>query len=117
MAEDISRREFVKQTVAGTAIKAGVSTSALQSADVGPTDLNKQVLAALGALFIPSASGDPGFKDLESYGITEYVTQNFPIEAYETFNTAAKQFFDGRTFLELDEKQREQYLDLIINGS
>ena len=33
------------------------------------------------------------------------------------FNTTAKQFFDGKAFLDLDEKQRGEYLTLIVDGS
>jgi choline dehydrogenase-like flavoprotein len=79
---------------------------------------NKQVVAALGSVFIPSAPGDPGYKELESHGITDYVIQKLSVaDAVDAFNTASKQFFDGKPFLDLDEKQREQYLALIVDGS
>ena len=118
MADEISRREFVKQTVVGTAMLAGASTGALDLAAAGPVDPNKLVVAALGSVFVPTKSGDPGYKELESHGITEYVLQKFPVaDALEAFNSAAKQFFEGKAFLDLDEAQREEYLALIAEGS
>ncbi len=140
MTDEISRREFVKQTAVGTAMLAA-SPKALEAAVAVPMDSNKQVVAALGALFIPSKVGDPGYSELEPYGISGYVMtnlppsvtqfqvpsnaptsvgenlQSFPTEGLDMFNVAAKQFFEGKNFLDLDEKQREQYLSLIADGS
>ncbi len=117
MTNDISRRDFVKQTVVGTAVLTGASTSldALQ----GPAAANprKQIVAALGALFVPSKAGDPGYADLETHGITDYVMQNFPAEGADLFNTSARGFFDGKTFLELDEAGRGKYLAIVAEGS
>ena len=64
MTPDISRRDLVKQTVVGTAVPTGASTSL--DASQGPAAANprKQIVAALGALFIPSTAGDPGYADL-----------------------------------------------------
>ena len=116
MADDISRREFVKKTLAGTAVFAGVSASALEAA-AAPIDPNYQIVAALGSVFIPSKGGDPGYKELESHGITEYVMQKLEVaDSLDAFNTGAKQFFDGKIFLDLDDQQREQYLGLIVDG-
>lgn len=116
MTDDISRREFVKQTVAGTAILAGASSGVISAAGAAPMDPQKRVVSALGALYIPSASGDPGYKELEAHGITEYVLQEFPTAEIEGFNSAAQQLFGGKSFLDLDEKQREQYLSQIADG-
>jgi choline dehydrogenase-like flavoprotein len=116
MADDISRREFVKQTVAGTAVLAGASAGALEAAAAAPVDPHTQVVAALGAVYIPSAAGDPGYKELESHGITAYVMKEFPVDGIEAFNTGSQPFFSGKAFLDLDEKQREQYLGMIVDG-
>ena len=116
MTDEINRREFVKKAVVATAALAGASPSALQAVAQATADPNEQVVAALGALFVPSASGDPGYRDLERYGITAYVMQKLPADGSEPFNSAAKQFFDGKSFLDLDEKQREQYLELIVDA-
>lgn len=141
----ITRREFAKQTVAGTAMLAGVSAGALgMAARPADADPSKQTIAAIGALMIPSRTGDPGYKDLESHGITDYVIQGLSVggdvggdprredgegavggststnaiegSVVETFNSAAKEFFDGKAFLDLDEKQQEQYLNLVVDG-
>ncbi|OFW28192.1 MAG: hypothetical protein A3J28_15410 [Acidobacteria bacterium RIFCSPLOWO2_12_FULL_60_22] len=136
--DKITRREFAKQTVAGTAMLAAASAGALELVAQSPAGpgLNKQVVAALGSVFIPSRPGDPGYKDLESHGITDYVLEGLPVggdvggdprreieesgsiehEALEAFNSTAKEFFGGKTFLDLDEKQREEYLGLIVDG-
>ena len=118
MANELNRREFVKQTVAGTAVLAGVSAGALESAAAAaPMDPNKQIVAALGAVFVPSKPGDPGYAELEAHGITDYVMQKLEVaDSLDAFNTSAKQFFEGKAFLELDEKQREQYLGMIADG-
>ncbi len=117
MAEEISRRDFVKQTAVGTAMLAGGSANALHAA-AAPMDPKKQIVAALGSVFVPSKPGDAGYKELEVYGITDYVMQELPVaNTLDAFNTAAKQFFDGKSFLDLDEKQREEYLGLIADGS
>ena len=131
--EEITRREFVKQTVVGTAVLAGASSGAMALASPAAASLPHTVVSALGSLLIPSAPGDPGYKDLEQYGITDYVMKNLlgggregageesqpagGAALSEEFNNAARQFFDGKSFLELDEKQREQYLELIVEGS
>jgi choline dehydrogenase-like flavoprotein len=117
--EEITRREFTKQAVVSTTLLAGAAsgTLAFASVDQPPQDLSHAVVAELGGVFIPSRPADPGYKDLEKYGITKYVMQNLPAGAVEAFNSAAKQFFEGKAFLDLDDKQREQYLELIIDGS
>src|SRR3990167_3362202 len=76
--EEITRREFVKQSVVWTAMLAGASTGAL-ALPPPPVDLARAVVGELGGLFIPSRPGDPGYKDLEQHGITEYVLKNLPV--------------------------------------
>ena len=116
MADEISRRDFVKTTVASTAILAGAS--ALEAAVAAPLDPNKQVVSALGSVFIPSKPGDPGYKELEAHGITDFVMQKLEVaDALEAFNNASKPFFDGKAFLDLDEKQREQYVGIVADGN
>src|SRR5215467_3709227 len=93
----------------------------------GTADPRKPIVAALGATFIPSKPGDPGYAELEAHGITEYVlkpTEERPAEdaarlmvaaatvkwteaaVLDAFNNAAKPFFGGKSFVDLDEKQR-----------
>src|ERR1700686_3222536 len=96
MADELNRREFVKTTVAGTAILASASASPLEAA-AAPMDPNKQIVSALGSVFVPSKPGDPGYKELEAHGITDFVMQKLEVaDALEAFNNASKQFFDGK---------------------
>jgi choline dehydrogenase-like flavoprotein len=83
-----------------------------------PIDRKKQLISALGALFVPSRASDPGYADLESYGITEYALEDFRVTdaAVDAFNAGAQPLFDGKAFLDLDGKRREEYLNLIIDG-
>ena len=127
MARSMNRRAFVKQTAVGTAAASAVGSALSAQSSAGQSaDLPRQVVAALGDLFVPSAPGDPGYRDLESHGITEYVLQGLPMataegggpsEVVRDFNDLAEQFFQGRTFLQLDWDQRAQYLQKIIAGS
>ena len=130
MAKSITRRVFVKQTVVGSAAVAGATLGGVSTLAAQSGDLPYQIVSALGDLFIPSAPGDPGYKDLESHGITEYVMKGLPVagratsgegegpaEILQDFNNLAKQFFQGKTFLQLNWDQRAQYLEKIIAGS
>ena len=139
MSDEITRRDFVKTTVVGTAMLTGASSglSALQSA--GSPDPRTRVVAALGATFVPSRPGDPGYADLEPFGISAYIVNQPPVfesnrddsglaataetvdwlsaESLEAFNSSAKEFFGGRSFVDLDEKEREQHLGIIADGT
>ncbi len=115
--DDINRRDFLKQSGLGALVLTASSAELLGRA-VPAADLQQTLVAALGDLFVPSAPGDPGYKDLEKHGITEYVLKNLPVGEgglLEGFNETAKQFFGGKSFLELDEKQKEQYLELVLD--
>ena len=100
MNDDITRRDFVKQTVVGTAALTTGASAGLEALQAGAApDQHKQIVAALGALFIPSKPGDPGYQELESHGITNFVMESFPADGLDTFNSGARQYFDGKTFL------------------
>ncbi len=116
--EDISRREFLQTaTVAAAAVGvAGAGTTALAAP---PIDRHA-IVAALGDTLIPSQPGDPGYKDLEAYKITEEVLKALPGVSdadLELLNERAKAKFGGKSFLELSETQRAQYLRQIMDGS
>jgi len=83
-----------------------------------PIDRKKQLVSALGALFVPSRPSDPGYSDLESHGITDYVLEDLRVldAAVDAFNAGAQPFFGGKSFLDLEGTQREQYLALIVDG-
>jgi hypothetical protein len=116
--EDISRRDFLK-TVAVTTAAAGVAGSAT-SLMAAPAVDRQAMIAALGDTLIPSDPGDPGYKDLVPYKITEEVLKALPGVSdadLELLNGRTKEKFGGKTFLELDEPKRAQYLHQIMDGS
>lgn len=141
----ISRREFIKHSAgAGTATVAGLAVlkstaatgahSALQDApesafisaaientqqDEEPTIDRRAILFAIGDTLIPSAPGDPGYKDLEWYCITAEVErriENVTDEGLKLFNEASVPLF-GKKFTELSEIDRAQYLHRIITAT
>lgn len=119
----VSRREFLVKSGAGsvaiTAITPGLSLGA-SHASVSALAVRGAIFAALGDTLIPSDPGDPGYKSLEAYNITDEVMKGLePIgdADLEAFNKGSTQFFGGRSFLQLTESQRADYLRLIIDGS
>jgi hypothetical protein len=76
------------------------------------------VLFAMGDTLIPSAPGDPGYRDLEWYGITNEVSRRLEIsdEDLETFDKAGIALYQKR-FSELSENQRADYFNRIIQGT
>lgn len=93
----------------------------------GITNLHQRIVAGLGPVFIPSHPGDPGYKELEAYGITDYVMQQRPDEdagdlrfgiagggadwlkpeALERFNAGSGNLFGGKSFVDLFYESRE----------
>src|SRR5262245_9740284 len=132
MSDEITRRDFVKETVAGTAALVGAGMLRVSAAGPGEATLEKRVVAALGPVFVPSKPGDPGYAELEQHGITDYVMKPparpagggeegggrggaqsadwLKPESLAAFNDGAKAFFSGKAFVDLDEKQTEEYL-------
>jgi choline dehydrogenase-like flavoprotein len=118
MISDISRRNFVKSAAASAALVTGSSIGgALQAVAQVAIDPGKAVVAALGATLIPSRAGDPGYADLESHGISDVILPKLPAAALDAFNTAAQPFFSGKSFTDLNEMQREQFLGIVLDGS
>lgn len=119
----ISRRVFLKASGAGSAailaITPGLSLAG-ETLTQEPKLDRHALYAALGDTLIPSDPGDPGYRTLEPYGITEEVLKDLTAlqEAdLDAFNHGAADFFEGRSFLQLTEPQRATYLRLIIDGS
>ena len=116
--KDVSRRDFLKTASAVTAAVAigTVSTTAAAAPAVNRQDM----VAALGDTLLPSDPGDPGYKDLEPHKITAEVLKALPGVSdadLELFNERSKEKFGGKSFLELAEPQRAQYLQQIIEGT
>ena len=118
--DDYSRREFLK-TASVTAATAAVAVSSAHLLAAQAQGANRHdMIAALGDTLIPSDPGDPGYKDLEPYKITEEALKALPGVSdadLELFNERAKEKFGGKTFLELGEPQRAQYLRQITDGT
>ena len=120
----VSRREFLKTSAAGSVAMAAM-TPALA---LGKGELSTQasrvnrhaIFASLGDTLIPTDPGDPGYKSLETYKITDEVMKGLEAVSdsdLEAFNKGSARIFSGRQFLQLTESQRADYLRLIIDGS
>ncbi len=81
--------------------------------------VNRQaVLFAIGDTLIPSAPGDPGYRDLEWYGITQEVSrrlEELPDGNLDYFNRSSAGLYE-KPFTELPEARRAEYLNLILKG-
>jgi choline dehydrogenase-like flavoprotein len=143
MTDKTNGSNFVDRISAGTAAVTAAASGleAMQSPQARHTDAHTRIVATLGQMFIPSKPGDPGYAELEPHGITSYVMQEsvpgergpdqretgvvrreptanwLEPEELVAFNDGARQFFGGKTFVELDDNLREQYLSLIVEGS
>ena len=142
----VSRRDFIKTsatagtvTIAGMAgvkaIGAGQENSKREdSPGDGPdmlTDaqgsareqtfprVNRQaILFAIGDTLIPSTPGDPGYKDLEWYGITEEINrrlEEFPDADLEFFNKSSAGSL-GKFFTQLPPNRRADYFNKILQA-
>jgi hypothetical protein len=114
--DEPSRRDFVKTAGVVAATVAVVQQQVVRT--TAPT--RAQVVAAIGDVLIPSDPGDPGYKDLEAHHITEEVMKALPgvSDAEATlWNETARAKFAGRSFLELNEEQRGQYVQQIVDGT
>jgi Gluconate 2-dehydrogenase subunit 3 len=119
----VSRREFLKRSGMGSVVitmaAPGLALSEVESQE----DLLKRrhaVFAALGDTLIPTDPGDPGYRSLEPYKITEEVMKGLTTISdadLEALNDGSGAFFEGRDFLQLTESQRADYLRMIIDGS
>ena len=112
-----SRRRFVHAVALGA---GGLALDARPTqAQVATQEDRLKILAAIGETIIPSDPGDPGFRELEPHGITEEVNKVLrPLrnEVFERFNEAAKPFFQGRPFVELNDQERGDFLKKVIAG-
>jgi hypothetical protein len=139
--QGVSRRDFIKSSAsAGTATVAGLA--ALKPAEeyspiVGaeptveqapapqpqaekrsePSPDRRSILLAIGDTLIPSAPRDPGYKDLEWYGITAEVERWLEMsdDDLDLFNKSSAGPLKKK-FTELSERERADYFNLILKA-
>ena len=121
--EKVSRRGFIKKGSVGTVAVAvaGVGSVSGQAAETTlPAGYDRtQVMAKLGDTLIPSSPGDPGYRDLEIYNITAEILKgvgSIPDQDLAMLNSESAAHFGGKTFVELSESQRADYLNMIVDG-
>ena len=114
--DTLSRRDFVRQAgavSAGYVVTTASTPLAQQAVD------RKAIVAAMGDTLVPSAAGDPGYRDLESHGISDEVLKGLAElddELFGLFDQSSAKHFGGRSFVRLSEEERAQYLKAIIKG-
>lgn len=125
----ISRRKFLQETSAGAAGALGASVALPEIAAAAfaapaspavdyasaPAVDRKQLFAAVGDALIPTATGYPGYRRLESHGITDEVLKTLtgiPAEELNVFNAAAREYFD-KSFVELGEADRTTFMERV----
>ena len=120
----VSRREFLKRSAAGSVAMAAMTPGLA----LGKGELSTQasrvnrhlIFASLGDTLIPTDPGDPGYKSLGTYKITDEVMKGLEGVSdsdLEAFNKGSARIFSGRQFLQLTESERADYLRVIIDGS
>ncbi len=119
----VSRRDFLKRSGAGsiaiTAMAPGLSFGRSGVSESPQVDRHA-IFAALGDTLIPTDPGDPGYKSLEAYQITEEVMKKLEVISdadLEEFNKGSAALFADRSFLQITSSQRSDYLKQIIDGS
>jgi len=138
----VSRRDFIKSSATtGTAIAAGLAgmevaqsqpkdelrfdskfphITELQRRESSHSEMvnRREVLFAIGDTLIPSAPSDPGYKDLEWYGITDEVNRRLEELSdadVDLFNKASIGPFKKK-FTELSDSQRSEYFTLLLQA-
>jgi len=117
--KSITRRRFLRDT--GTVVSV-ITFAGAQANTVAPEDIPaaNQIVAAIGDTLIPSEAEDPGYTDLEKFGITDEVMKQLrglSAGNYVAFNNASQNRFNEKTFMELAETERSEFLTLIIDKS
>lgn len=113
----------MKSSAGGSAAIAAVASEVAfvkAEAQSAATIDRQAVIAALGDTLIPTDPGDPGYKSLEKYRITEEVMSGLtavPDSDFDAFNRGSGAFFADRSFLRLTESQRTDYVRLVIEGT
>jgi len=120
--EKVSRRKFIKHGSVSTVAVAisQVSPTRGQATGTLPSNYDRAlIIAKLGDTLIPSSPGDPGYQTLEPYNITAEIMKgvsSIPDDDLALFNSEATTHFGGKTFVELAEAERADYLNMIADG-
>ena len=107
------RRSFIKRAMLSLSAVVWINPAAQLGSEAG----RLRILSALGDTLIPSRPGDPGFVDLEPHGIVQAVSKtlvSLDDQPLERFNQSPRPLFQGRTFLELDQDERVDFLKRVI---
>ena len=114
------RRDFLRKGVTTSVAAATVGTfSLVNMLEVRGAVARHVFFLALGDTLIPSSKASPGFKSMESLGITQELSSQLSTisdEDLQLFNEKALQLF-GKTFLELNPANRAAYLRSVLDGS
>jgi len=134
--ETVSRRSFIKHGSVGTLAAAVTNVGSLsgQTAAQLPSGYDRfRIFSKIGDTLIPTDPGNPGYRTLEPYNITAEVMKGTAVpvrredgELYNAgplsdqnlalFNSQSAAFFGGKSFLELSEDERAEYLTMIVEG-
>jgi len=119
---EVTRRDFLKTTGLSVAALPVIATPAWAAQAAAPAAVADRatLIAALGDTLIPDEPNDPGYRSLEAYNITAEVMKGLTAlrdDDLALFNRSAAPLFGGKTFVELDEERRAEYLRLIIDGN
>ncbi len=136
--KELSRRDFIKTSATtSTAIVAGLGgidiaetagstntegslprPAASELVRSSPSVNRREIIFAIGDTLIPSRPGDPGYKDLEWYGITEEINNRLealPDADLDGFNKSSVGVFK-KNFTELSEDLRSKYFELLLQS-
>ena len=119
----LSRRWFLKKTSVGTLSLGGMMSQLRGSqgstvSEVPAVD-REDFVGALGDTLIPTAEGFPGYRRLERYGITTEVLaglQGLEQQEFNVFNAASREFFAGKSFVDLGEAERADFLQSVASS-
>ena len=120
--DKVSRRKFMMHgSVSAIAMAASTMSPVRgQAARDLPAGYDRAlVISKLGDTLIPSSPGDPGYRTLEPYNITAEIlkgVESISDENLVVFNDESAAHFDGKTFVELSESKRADFLTMIVEG-
>ncbi len=120
--DKVSRRKFIKHGSVSTIAMVASTMSPVRgqaARDLPPGYDRALVISKLGDTLIPSSPGDPGYRTLEPYNITAEIlkgVESISDENLVLFNDESATHFDGKTFVDLSEAKRADFLTMIVEG-